>query len=109
MDHEHDLTTGSIMGKLSHFFFPILLGMLFFQLYNTVDAVVVGTGIGGMMAAMILAEQVTTISKHQLRNYVGKIADADFLNRIDHALSAQLGMVEIDHADNGDNENHGET
>ena len=42
MDDKHDLTQGSIMGKLLRFFFPILFGMLFQQLYNTVDAIVVG-------------------------------------------------------------------
>ena len=41
MDEKHDLTRGSILGKLALFFFPILFGMLFFQLYNTVDAIVV--------------------------------------------------------------------
>ena len=46
MDEMHDLTRGSILGKLTRFFFPILFGMLFFQLYNTVDAVVVGRCLG---------------------------------------------------------------
>ena len=46
MDNKQDLTQGSIMGKLTRFFFPILFGLLFFQLYNTVDAVVVGRCIG---------------------------------------------------------------
>ena len=53
MNNEHDLTTGSIMGKLSHFFFPILFGMLFFQLYNTVDAVVVGRCVGPAALAAV--------------------------------------------------------
>ena len=43
---QYDLTEGSIVGKLLRFFFPILLGMLFQQLYNTVDAIIVGTFIG---------------------------------------------------------------
>ena len=42
MENRNDLTQGSIMGKLTRFFFPILLGLLFFQLYNTIDAIVVG-------------------------------------------------------------------
>ena len=46
MDDKHDLTQGSIMGKLLRFFFPILFGMLFQQLYNTVDAIVVGRCVG---------------------------------------------------------------
>lgn len=58
---KHDLTQGSIIGKLTRFFFPILLGMLFQQLYNTVDAVIVGqcvgpdalAAVGGSPAAII--------------------------------------------------------
>lgn len=46
MDDKHDLTQGSILGKLLRFFFPILFGMLFQQLYNTVDAIVVGRCVG---------------------------------------------------------------
>lgn len=46
MDDRTDLTQGSIMGKLLRFFFPILFGMLFQQLYNTVDAIVVGRCVG---------------------------------------------------------------
>lgn len=42
----HDLTQGSILKSLLRFFFPILFGMLFQQLYNTVDAIVVGRCVG---------------------------------------------------------------
>ena len=44
--HTNDLTQGSILRGLLRFFFPILFGMLFQQLYNTVDAVVVGRCVG---------------------------------------------------------------
>lgn len=37
-----DLTTGTIWKKLISFFVPIFLGMLFQQLYNTADAIIVG-------------------------------------------------------------------
>ncbi len=53
MDDRNDLTQGSIMGKLTRFFFPILFGLLFFQLYNTVDAVVVGRCIGPSALAAV--------------------------------------------------------
>lgn len=43
---KNDLTQGVIWKKLLSFFFPILLGMLFQQLYNTVDAIVVGKFVG---------------------------------------------------------------
>lgn len=43
---KNDLTEGVIWKKLLRFFFPILLGTLFQQLYNTVDAVIVGNFVG---------------------------------------------------------------
>ena len=57
----NDLTQGSIVRKLTQFFLPILFGMLFQQLYNTVDAVIVGkcvgpdalAAVGGSPAAII--------------------------------------------------------
>ena len=42
----NDLTQGSILRGLFRFFFPVLFGMLFQQLYNTVDAIVVGRVVG---------------------------------------------------------------
>ena len=58
---KNDLTQGVIWKKLLAFFFPILLGMLFQQLYNTVDAIVVGkfvgtdalAAVGGSSAAIV--------------------------------------------------------
>ncbi len=44
--NNNDLTEGSVLKSLLRFFFPILLGMLFQQLYNTVDAIVVGRVVG---------------------------------------------------------------
>ena len=41
-----DMTRGSILKGLFRFFFPVLFGMLFQQLYNTVDAIVVGRAVG---------------------------------------------------------------
>lgn len=42
----NDLTQGNIVKSLFRFFLPILFGMLFQQLYNTVDAIVVGRVVG---------------------------------------------------------------
>ncbi|MBE5806851.1 MAG: MATE family efflux transporter [Clostridiales bacterium] len=41
-----DMTQGVIWRQLLSFFFPILLGTLFQQLYNTADAIVVGRFVG---------------------------------------------------------------
>lgn len=42
--------------------------------------------------SMFLAEQITTIGKNHLFNYVGKIADIAVLHRIDTAIATQLGI-----------------
>ena len=39
---KNDILTGSIGKAILGFFFPILIGTFFQQLYNTIDAVVVG-------------------------------------------------------------------
>ena len=43
---ENSMVTGVIWKQLLFFFFPIMLGSLFQQLYNTVDAIVVGQFVG---------------------------------------------------------------
>ena len=42
----NQITEGSILKPLLSFFFPILLGTFFQQLYNTVDAIIVGNFVG---------------------------------------------------------------
>ena len=42
--------------------------------------------------SMILAEQITTISKAALRNYIGKVEDCRKLNEIDNAVKVQLAI-----------------
>ena len=43
---KNQITEGVIWKQLLFFFFPILLGTLFQQLYNTADTVVVGRFVG---------------------------------------------------------------
>lgn len=43
--------------------------------------------------SMVLAEQVTTISKYALRNYAGHIEDIKVMQRIDNAVAEQLGII----------------
>ena len=50
---QNDLTQGVIWKKLLAFFFPILLGLLFQQLYNTVDAVIIGRFCGSEALAAV--------------------------------------------------------
>ncbi|MBO4818938.1 MAG: MATE family efflux transporter [Firmicutes bacterium] len=42
MNDKHDLTIGPVWGKLFSFFIPIAAGAIVQQLYNTVDALIVG-------------------------------------------------------------------
>lgn len=49
----NSLTEGSIPKTLLKFFFPILLGTLFQQLYNTVDAIIVGRFVGPQALASV--------------------------------------------------------
>ena len=41
-----DLTRGPILRGILRFFIPIMLGTFFQQIYNTVDAIVVGRFVG---------------------------------------------------------------
>ena len=43
---ERDMTSGVIWKELLYFFFPLLLSTLFQQLYNAVDAIIVGKFVG---------------------------------------------------------------
>lgn len=43
--------------------------------------------------SMILAEQITTISKYALRNYVGHIYDTQMLSAIEQSVIEQLGIT----------------
>lgn len=46
MSHRNGITEGVIWKQLLIFFFPILIGTFFQQLYNTTDAVIVGNYVG---------------------------------------------------------------
>ena len=48
--------------------------------------------------SMVLAEQLTTISKYALRSYAGHISDDEAMNRIETAVLAQLAL-ERSHAE----------
>lgn len=58
----YDLTEGSIWRKLLWFFLPIAAGTLFQQLYNTVDAVVVGRFVGTEALAAVGGSAAQVIS-----------------------------------------------
>ena len=56
------ITEGSIFGQLMLFFFPILFGTFFQQLYNTADAVVVGRFVGKQALAAVGGTTSTLIN-----------------------------------------------
>ena len=56
------ITSGVIWKQLLSFFFPILLGIFFQQLYNTVDAVAVGQFVGKEALAAVGGSTGTLIN-----------------------------------------------
>ena len=50
-----DLTVGSVAGQLLMFALPILMGQIFQNLYNSVDAIVVGRNVGKTALAAVSA------------------------------------------------------
>ena len=59
-------------------------------------------------ASMVLTEQITTISKCQLRNYVGRIDDPAAMDRINRAISEQLALRNDSDEPNQHQSNHKE-
>ena len=53
---QNQITEGSILKPLLSFFFPILLGTFFQQLYNTVDAIIVGNFVGTAALAVRVSQ-----------------------------------------------------
>ena len=53
MNRTRDITEGVIWKQILEFFFPILLGTFFQQMYNTVDAIIVGRCIGTQALAAV--------------------------------------------------------
>ena len=45
--------------------------------------------------SMVLAEQLTTISKYALRTYAGHISDDEAMNRIENAVLSQFALEKI--------------
>ena len=68
-----DLTTGVVWKKLLSFFFPILAGLLFQQLYNTADAFIVGHFLGDNALASV-GSGVGVITNLILGLFVGLIS-----------------------------------
>ena len=56
------ITEGNISKQLLLFFFPILFGTFFQQLYNTVDAIVVGQFLGSAALAAVGGGTSTAIN-----------------------------------------------
>lgn len=58
----YDITEGVIWKQLLSFFFPILLGTFFQQLYNTADAIIVGKFVGKQALAAVGGSTGTLIN-----------------------------------------------
>ena len=53
MKREQNITEGVIWKQILIFFFPILMGTFFQQMYNTVDAIIVGRYVGTQALAAV--------------------------------------------------------
>ena len=53
LQKENPIISGPIWRQILYFFFPILLGSFFQQMYNTVDAVIVGQFVGKAALAAV--------------------------------------------------------
>ena len=62
LKRKQDILEGSIPEQLLLFFFPVLLGYLFQQLYNTIDAMIVGTYVGKEALAAVGGTTGTSLS-----------------------------------------------
>ena len=62
MDLHNGITEGVIWKQLLKFFFPIVLGTFFQQLYNTADAIVVGNFVGKEALAAVGGSTGTLIN-----------------------------------------------
>ena len=59
---ENSITEGVIWKNLLFFFFPIMLGSCFQQLYNTVDSIIVGKFVGKEALAAVGGPAATIIN-----------------------------------------------
>ena len=61
MEKKNQITEGIIWKQLLLFFFPIVFGTIFQQIYNTADTIVVGRFVGKKKLWQQLEAQVTQI------------------------------------------------
>ena len=74
-NNRNDLTTGVVWKKLLRFFFPILAGLLFQQLYNTADAMIVGHYLGDEALAAV-GGSVSVITNLVIGFFLGLVSGA---------------------------------
>ena len=60
--------------------------------HTEIDQTALSEAYQALGSSMILAEQITTIGKAQLKNYVGRVDDPDMLGQINTSISGQLGL-----------------
>ncbi len=85
---QNDLTSGIVWKKLLRFFFPILAGLLFQQLYNTADAFIVGYYLDDNALAAV-GSGVGVITNLILGLFIGLISGATVI--ISQAYGASDG------------------
>ena len=76
--HKNEITEGVIWKQLLFFFFPILIGTLFQQLYNTVDAIIVGRFVGKAALASV-GGSASVLSNRVIGFFTGLSAGASVI------------------------------
>ena len=80
VQNNRGIVEGVTWKQLLIYFFPILLGTFFQQLYNTVDAVVVGNYLGKEALAAVGGETTRTIINLLVGFFVGQFVGRDGRN-----------------------------
>lgn len=90
MTARNSITEGPIVKALLSFFFPILLGTFFQQLYNTVDAVIVGQVVGSAALGAVGGSSAV-IANFLVNLFVGLSSGATVV------IAQYYGSRQIDH------------
>ena len=81
----NQIVNGVIWKQLLFFFFPIVVGTLFQQLYNTVDAVIVGRFVGKEALAGVGGSALAVTFRHTLPSSLRQTAYS-FISSITKAM-----------------------
>ncbi len=107
MDNKNKITEGVIWKQLLYFFFPILIGTFFQQLYNTTDAIIVGNYVGKLALQSILmhygqneafvttCQQISVVLNELGHHQEAKLFDTKAKQAMQHLQMQSMSGIEI--------------